>query len=219
MEPKGLPYRLMSAGTNGKDERAMKSRYINNFYQSGFTLIEVLITAIILSVSLLGLIALQGVSKYSSYAARQNTLAFYAASDIVERLRLNKTPWIEQHLNSSGASWAISVGKGKTTQTKPECINDSGITTSACSYADLVNYDLYSWQQLLGASASSAAATMIDPVGCLSMTRINTQSAANITVVISWQDRENMTDRSATSGQTCGASGAKNRQFILSSTL
>ena len=194
-------------------------KFCNRKIQSGFTLIEVLITAIILSVSLLGLVGLQGISKYSSYEARQNTLAFYAATDIVERLRLNKKPWINQHLNTSGASWSITVGKGQTVQTKPACVNDSGITTSTCTYANLVSYDIYSWQQLLGASASGAAATMIDPVGCLSMTRINTQEVATVTVVISWQDRENMTDRSASSGQTCGASGAKNRQYILSSTI
>ncbi len=35
-------------------------------HQQGFTLLDVLIAAIVLSVSLLGLIVLQGVSKYSS---------------------------------------------------------------------------------------------------------------------------------------------------------
>ncbi len=49
-------------------------KFCNRKIQSGFTLIEVLVTAIILSVSLLGLVGLQGISKYSSYEARQNTL-------------------------------------------------------------------------------------------------------------------------------------------------
>lgn len=189
--------------------------------QAGFTLIEVLVAAIILSVSLLGVLALQGVSKYSSYEARQHTLAFYAATDMVERLRLNKTPWFNQHLATSNASLSISVGKGQTAQTKPACIDDNGITlpTATCSNADLVNYDIYSWQQLLGASSTGAAATMIDPVGCLNMTRIGAQNAATITIVISWQDREDMTDRASSSGQTCGAAGKKHRQYVLSSTL
>lgn len=189
------------------------------YKQTGFTLIEVLVAAIILSVSLLGVIALQGVSKYSSYEARQHTLAFYAATDMIERLRLNKTPWLNQYLNSSNATMSISVGKGQTAQTRPACIDSNGLTTATCSSANLVNYDLYSWQQLLGASASGAAATMIDPVGCLSMTRIGSQTAANVTIVISWQDRQDMADRATSSGQTCGATGKKHRQYILSSTL
>jgi type IV pilus modification protein PilV len=187
--------------------------------QAGFTLLEVLVTAVILSISLLGLIALQGIAKFSSYEARQRTLAVYAASDIVERLRINKTPWIDQHLNSSGASWAVSVGKDQTVQTKPACINDNGITTASCSYADLVNNDLYSWQQLLSNAASNASSTLIDPVGCLSLSRINSQSAATATIVISWQDRESIRDAAETTGQTCGTADAKHRQFVLSTTL
>lgn len=195
----------------------MYSKYGSS--QSGFTLIEVLVTAIILSVSLLGLVALQGIAKFSSYEAKQRTLAIYAASDIVERLRINKTPWIAQHLNASGASWAVSVGKDQSVQTKPSCVNSSGISTASCGYADLVSYDLYSWQQLLSSAASSANSTLIDPVGCLSLTRINSQSTASATIVISWQDREDIRDAADTTGQTCGIAGARHRQYVLSTTL
>ncbi len=59
--------------------------------QTGFALIEVLVTVAIVTVGLLGLVSLDGVSKLSTYEARQRSSAILAANDFIERLRLDKS--------------------------------------------------------------------------------------------------------------------------------
>ena len=57
----------------------------------GFTLIEVLVAFIVLTVGLLGTVALQTTAKQASYDANQRSAALALANDIVERIRANDT--------------------------------------------------------------------------------------------------------------------------------
>jgi type IV pilus assembly protein PilV len=65
------------------------TRICNN---KGFTLLEVLIAFIILSVGILGAVKLQVVAKKASYDANQRSAALSIANDIIERIRANDTP-------------------------------------------------------------------------------------------------------------------------------
>ena len=187
-------------------------------YQSGFTLIEVLIAAVVLSVSLLGLIVLQGVSKYSSYEARQRTVAMYIATDLQDRLRLNKIAWITQQLAGSGSTYSATVSGSSLTI--PSCAQTSGLMTN-CTQSDLVNLDLYSLQeQLRGASVSGTGNVMNSPIGCLLLSRITSQNAANVTITISWQDREELNGTlQNTANTSCGTGGKTHRQYVVRTVL
>jgi type IV pilus assembly protein PilV len=57
--------------------------------QRGVTLLEVLITLIILAVGLLGLLSLQTISLKNNHSAQQRTVATMHAYDILDRIRLN----------------------------------------------------------------------------------------------------------------------------------
>jgi type IV pilus assembly protein PilV len=59
------------------------------FYQSGFTLIEVLVAIIILAIGLLGLANLQTVSLRNNQSAYLRTQAVWLANDIADRMRSN----------------------------------------------------------------------------------------------------------------------------------
>jgi type IV pilus assembly protein PilV len=185
---------------------------------SGFTLLEVLIAAVVLSVSMLGLIVLQGVSKFSSYEARQRTTAMYVAMDLQDRLRLNKLAWVNQKLAGNGTTYATTVS-GRSL-TLPACAQATGLMTG-CSQGDLVNLDLYSFQELLaGAGVSGTGNSMISPVGCLSLSRITSQNAANVTITISWQDRESLNGNFQNSANTtCGTAGGAHRQYVVRTVL
>ena len=194
------------------------NNYTAKKYQSGFTLMEVLIAAVVLSVSLLGLIVLQGVSKYSSYEARQRTVAMYIATDLQDRLRLNKTAWITQQLAGSGSTYSVTVSGA--TFTRPSCAQASGLMND-CSTSDLVNLDLYSFQeQLRGSAVSGSGNIMISPVGCLVLNRITSQNAANATITVSWQDRESMNGLlQDAANTTCGTGGGTHRQYVVRTVL
>jgi|TARA_B110000240_G_C13428330_1_gene422572 type IV pilus assembly protein PilV len=63
---------------------------MNKILNSGFTLIEVLITLIVFSIGLLGLANLQGQSINSSYNAHLRTQATSLASSMIDRMRANR---------------------------------------------------------------------------------------------------------------------------------
>jgi type IV pilus assembly protein PilV len=63
--------------------------YVQEKHQYGFTLLEVLIALLVLSIGLLGLAALQTTGLRSNQMATMRTLATEAAYDITDRMRAN----------------------------------------------------------------------------------------------------------------------------------
>lgn len=70
---------------------------------SGFTLIEVLVTLVVLSVGLLGLAGLQLVGMRGNHSAYLRTRATLAAADLVDRMRLRPQDFAGRTLAAGGA--------------------------------------------------------------------------------------------------------------------
>ena len=60
-------------------------------YLNGFTLLEVMISLLILSIGLLGIAALQANSLKTNHGAYQRTQAIFLTYDMMDRLRANRT--------------------------------------------------------------------------------------------------------------------------------
>ena len=59
--------------------------------QKGFTLLEVLVAMVVLSVGLLGLAGLMGASMRNNQSSSQRTQAAWLAYDVIDRMRGNRT--------------------------------------------------------------------------------------------------------------------------------
>jgi len=59
--------------------------------QTGFSLLEVLISIVVLAIGLLGLAALQTTSLKNNHSAQYRTTATVLSYDIIDRMRLNQT--------------------------------------------------------------------------------------------------------------------------------
>jgi len=191
--------------------------------QRGFSLLEVMVASIVLSVSLLGLLALHGISFFSSFEARQRTQAVYAATDIVERVRMNKQAWLASQLAAANSSVNITVGPPPNVQQAiPGCGNVSGIMNCVAP-ADVVAFDIFEWQEYINESAITGASYFRTPVGCLSLTRDGntdiTTSQITMQVIISWQDKEDMQNVRALNGNTCGMDNNRNRQLVVNTRI
>jgi len=158
---------------------------------SGFSLLEVLISMVVLSIGLLGIAGLQATSKRTSYEALQRTTATMLTRDIIERIRTNP---------GQLAAYDGTVDTTAITYT------DCGAVT--CTPTQLATYDLYEWQQaILGASEKSATNTntggLVSPVGCITVAPACTSCL--VTVAIAWRG---MTKLANPAIDTCGdASG------------
>lgn len=59
--------------------------------QKGFTLLEVLVAMVVLSIGLLGLAGLMATSMRNNHSAYQRTQATWLAYDVLDRMRVNRT--------------------------------------------------------------------------------------------------------------------------------
>jgi len=71
---------------------------------AGFSLLEVLVALLVLSVGLLGLAALQAVALKSNHGAYQRSQATFLAYDIIDRMRANRVLAISGSYNLAMAS-------------------------------------------------------------------------------------------------------------------
>lgn len=69
--------------------------------QSGFTLIEVLVAVLVLSIGLLGLAGLMASSIRNNQSAYQRTQATWLAYDIVDRMRANRPAALAGNYNTA----------------------------------------------------------------------------------------------------------------------
>ncbi len=109
----------------------MASRKIQQ--QHGFTLIEVLISIVILSVGLLGVAGMQATSMSNNHQAFVKTQAANMAADMADRIRANAD---------------AAADYGNFSSTEPPA--DPGCITAGCTSAELVDYDLFQWSQPFG---------------------------------------------------------------------
>ena len=64
-------------------------------HQKGFTLLEVLVAIVVLSIGLLGLAGLMASSVRNNHSAYQRTQAAWLAYDMVDRMRANRTAAVD----------------------------------------------------------------------------------------------------------------------------
>ena len=142
--------------------------------QSGFSLIEVMVTAVIIGGSLLGIAQLQATSIRNSqdayYRATANTLAY----EIIDRMRANRT------LASTTTNYATALGAAEVAGTNCEA--------ESCSRAELSDYDLEAWKYLLSTNL---------PVGDGAVTVAVGPTGAEITVTVQWQDNDSTGNRNS----------------------
>lgn len=166
--------------------------------QQGFTLVEVMVTVFVVAIGLLSAAALQVVSKKAAFDAIQRTTASVVAQDMLERIRGNPT-----QLTSYGGKTVNSASVPAT----PTCGSSSD-----CTDAELVGYDLHRWWQSLdGVSEQIASSTgttsgggLRSPTGCIQL------NGNQVDVVIVWRgmsliqqgDADNPDDPT---NNTCGA--------------
>jgi type IV pilus assembly protein PilV len=137
--------------------------------QRGVGLIEVLITLVVLAIGLLGIAALQLLSKRTNFEAAERTIATQLAYDILERMRANPTA-LQTYAGTSDSAAPV-LGYQSAVFTAEPTPNCSGSAT-ACSPIALATHDLWEWEQkLLGAQEVTTdggqAGGLVMPKACI----------------------------------------------------
>lgn len=166
--------------------------------QGGFTLIEVLVAFLILSVGLLGVVGLMMHAKVSQHQAVQRTRAVELADAMIERIRINP---------SAIATYNIGLSPVDVNADDPEPAPDC--VSSACNPSQLAAHDLWSWAQALqGRSALDAGQGtegLIAPQGCILFVPAAPRArTGQLSVIIQWRGLVKTSDALQAGDQVCG---------------
>jgi len=165
----------------------LNTSHLTTRKQAGFTLMEVLIALLILSIGLLGLASLQTNGLRSNQMASMRTTATQLANDIADRMRANPTGVDAQNyvIATSDADPVIPVGE--------TC---EGTT---CTAPQMATYDLAQWRGAVRAL----------PGGTSAIVRTVTGTVVTHTITVYWDEY-----RRGISGTNCGPDPAVDLRCI-----
>jgi len=135
----------------GKANVKLANKYLTT-KDSGFTLLEVLIALLVLSIGLLGLAALQTTGLRSNQMASMRTQATQITYDITDRMRANP-------VGTTVGDYVVD------TTTHPTAAKDCAAVS--CIPAELASYDLDDWKDsllLLPGGTGEIVQTVADPL-------------------------------------------------------
>ena len=130
-------------------------------FNKGFTLVEVLVSMVILAVGLLGIAGMQMKGLKTTGNANSITLDSYLAENLIERMRNNPQ-------GVDGGGYNVSPVNG-TVPTDPNCL-------PSCTSATLAQTDLYIWGQALSSDLPSGSGGVVP------------QGDGTFIVTVSWSD-------------------------------
>jgi type IV pilus assembly protein PilV len=135
--------------------------------ESGFSMIEVLVTMLIISLALLGSAGLQAYALKTNLGGQFRNQAAFFVADIVERMEANKAQAV-------AGGYALAAG---TAIPAPSTACD----TAACSPANLAQYDLGNWQAALASGVPSGTGVITQTIA---------GNPSTYTIAVNWVDRK-----------------------------
>jgi type IV pilus assembly protein PilV len=176
--------------------KIMRRREYVHERQDGFTILEVLVSLVILSIGLLGTAKLMLYSSHANDSAYLRSQATDLAYEILDNMRANRQQALAGAYTTALATAPVNPGFACT-----------GVT--ACSQSNLALYDVYTWQERLNANSGTAPAGALPAgAGSVAITLNGSQTTAVITV--QWDD---------SAAQTAFASAAVGVATPMSITL
>jgi type IV pilus assembly protein PilV len=145
---------------------------------SGFTLVEVLVSLVILAIGLLGIAKLMLFSSHSNDSAYLRSQATALAYEILDDMRANRQE-------------AITAGTYNTAAAVPAAAPGTlcvGVVT--CSTTAVALYDLYQWGLHLNANSGVAPPLPLGalPNGQGSVATATVAGQTTVTIIVSWDD-------------------------------
>ena len=147
------------------------TRIVRSACHQGFSLIEVLVALLVLSIGLLGLAALQTTSLQYNTGSYHRTQATFLAYDIIDRMRANG----DAIANADGTGYDQPVSTNVASST------NCNTPTANCTSAQLALYDVSNWYARAVATLPDVATT--PPT-------IDIDASKKVTITIRWMERD-----------------------------
>jgi len=149
---------------------------INFRHVIGFTLIEVLVSMVILALGLLGLAALQGISLKNNQDAYLFSQANALAYEMSDRIKANRLGW--------------TTGTIPTAASAGSCATGCNSSTPACTTTQMASYDYCYWQQK-AITTLSPDATAVVTTSPKTGSTICTGTSSSLCLTMTWSRSNN----------------------------
>lgn len=173
-------------------------------HQRGVSMIEVLITLLVVALGVLAVIALQGLSKRNNVDSISQTIASQLAYDILERMRANSSgPALSAYFNLAPNNLPGLLAAEPT----PNC------RSAPCADpVQLARYDIWEWEQQMigGGETIGGVATggLVNPTACIDGPGLG--ASGLYTVTVAWRSGSQLSQIAAGDAGyvSCGAGAA-----------
>jgi type IV pilus assembly protein PilV len=176
----------------------------------GFSLIEVMIAVLVVSLGLLGVAKLEAVSYSSTTVANKRSLAAFEAASLAAAMHVNRGYWTNTdpagaNITLQGTAFTVVAGAANLAAslgTVAPAIPGPGTCTSPattpCAVTDLAAYDLMNWAASLNAVLPNDTAT----IACGALTPIS------CTITINWGESSVATNSAEATQQVADPTAA-----------
>ena len=158
--------------------------------QSGFSLIEIMVAALVLSIGVLGVVGLQVIGLKGTQHSYMKQQAMSVVQNLTERMRSNREGVFAGNYEIPNSD-AFDCGNGNL----PVCSN----ANSNCNSADLARSDLHNlvcgYQSGGGSRTSGVRTIAADDIatfvgGKLTVACTGACSSGDMTITVNWQERD-----------------------------
>ena len=177
-----------------------------NGNEKGLSLIEVLVSLVILVIGLIGVFNLHIISKQGSFESYQQTQASYLAHDIINRMKVNIGALAEYQGTYNGSLSAPTK----------LCRDPAAL----CSAIELKAADVYFWEQALIGNNElqglNGLGGLDTPVACI------TVNGDAVEVVITWRSIRKMSDAATdhySGNMSCGSQSDRRRALTVTTNI
>jgi type IV pilus assembly protein PilV len=162
--------------------------------ESGFSLLEVLVSTVVFSIGVLGVAGLGAFSKRATFESVQRAQASELAYALLEEMRANK----------AGIALYLAAGTLGHGSLGAEPAPDCDAPGAACTAVQFAAHSLWAWERMLdtGLETSGGASTggLVEPSACI--TAPAGGGAGDYTVAVVWRGVTELTDSGL---NVCGA--------------
>jgi type IV pilus assembly protein PilV len=173
----------------------------------GFSLVEVMIALIVVSLGLLGVAKLEAVSYSSTNVASKRSLAAFQAASLAAAMHVNRGYWAQTdpagaNITLQGTAYTVVSGAANLAVSLGGVAGGPGGTCTSlitpCAVTDLAAYDLLNWATNLNTALPGETAV----IACGAVTPIS------CTITINWTETSVATTSAEATQQTGVATGA-----------
>jgi len=168
----------------------------------GFTLLETLIAFIVLTVGLLGAVALQAKAKQATYDSLQRAAALSLSKDIIQRISINDDSNVVALYSKSFSS------SDPAASSLPNCIN------VVCSATQMSEYDLEEWKKQIKAKENTGI--LANASVCITLTEA-VVGEVNVEVIVSWEGRQKIKQTTEKKAFECGSTAETRKIVVINS--